>query len=145
MFQMLIAILILLIMIMVGCVSVVNKKVVRNRSSVVHLIWTAVFTTACYTGFILVSSKHYNLAVFMNGLHFLSVDWLVIYLMLFAAAYTRISPPSKLPRRIVGILAGLDSISFLINTYTHHMFDLKVATSDTMGRDYWDVQLSPFY
>ena len=145
MFQMLIAILILLIMIMVGCVSVVNKKVVRNRSSVVHLIWTAVFTTACYTGFILVPSKHYNLAVFMNGLHFLSVDWLVIYLMLFAAAYTRISPPSKLPRRIVGILAGLDSISFLINTYTHHMFDLKVATSDTMGRDYWDVQLSPLY
>lgn len=145
MFQMLVAVLVLLIIVMLGCVIIANKKVVRNRSSVVSLIWTAVFTTVCYTGFILVPSNHYKLAVFMNGLHYLSVVWLVVYLMLFAAAYTRISPSSRLPRRIVGILAGIDSISFVINTYTHHMFDLKVGTSDTLGRDYWDVQLSPLY
>ena len=143
MFQALVVLLILLTVVMIGCIGIINKSVVRNRRSVVHLIWTAVFTTVCYTGFILVPSDHYYLAVFMDGLYYLSTDWLVVYLLLFAADYTHISPPSRGPRRIIGFLAGVDSISFLINTFTHHMFDLQEAASDKLGLEYWDVQLYP--
>ena len=145
MFRTLVVMLILLTIIMICCIGTVSKRVVRNREYVLHLIWTAVFTTVCYTGFILVPSKYYHLAVFMDGLYFLSTDWLVVYLMLFAANYTQISPPSKWPRRMIGLLAGIDSISFLVNTFTHHMFDLKSVISDSLGMEYWDVQLHPLH
>ena len=79
----------------------------------------------------------------MDELYYLSTDWLVVYLMLFAAEYTRILPPSKTPRRIIGFLAGVDSISFLLNTFTHHMFDLQAVVSDKQGAWYWNVQLYP--
>lgn len=141
MFQTLVILLILLTIVMIGCVTLVNKRVVRNRSSVVHLIWTAVFTTICYTGFILVPSQYHRFAVFMGGLYFLSTDWLVVYLMLFTSAYTQKAPVSKIPRRIVGLLAGIDSISFLVNTFTNHMFDVEVAKADQLGIEYWDIQL----
>lgn len=143
MFQALVVLLILLTVVMIGCIAMINKSAVKNRRSVVHLIWTAVVTTVCYTGFILVPADHYYLAVFMDGLYYLSTDWLVVYLMLFAAEYTRISPPSKVPRRIIGFLAGVDSISFVINTFTHHMFDLQAVASDELGAWYWNVQLYP--
>ena len=141
MFQALVIMLILLTVIMIVCVSIVNKKAVRNRRSVVHLIWTAVFTAVCYTGFILIPSEHYRLATFMDGLYFLSTDWLVVYLMLFTAEYTGVRPLSKVPRCIVGFLAGVDSISFIVNTFTHHMFDLKAVADDKLGLEYWDIQL----
>ena len=141
MFQSLVVLLILLTVIMVVSVSVANKRAIRNRRSVVHLIWAAVFTTICYTGFILVPSDHNRLAAFMAGMYFLSTDWLVVYLMLFSADYTGLRPPSRVPRLIVGFLAGIDSISFVVNTFTHHMFDLQSAADDRLGLVYWDIQL----
>ncbi|MCH5271974.1 MAG: EAL domain-containing protein [Lachnospiraceae bacterium] len=143
MFRALVLLLIVLIISMIVCVSIVNKKLIKNRSHVVHLINMAIFTAACYTVFILVPFGYDTLATFMSGLYFLSTDWLVIYLMFFVAAYTHIQPPSKLPRRIIGILAGVDSISFLINTFTHHMFKLEAGSSDQTGISYWNIQLQP--
>lgn len=143
MFQALVILLILLTVVMIGCIAIISKSAVRNRRSVVHLIWTAVITTVCYIGFILVPANHYDMAVFMDGLYYLSTDWLVVYLMLFAADYTRISPSSRVPRRIVGFMAGVDSLSFLLNTFTHHMFDLQAVASDGSSPGYWDVQLYP--
>lgn len=145
MFRALVLLLVVLIISMIVCVSIVNKKLIKNRSHVVHLINMAIFTAACYTVFILVPSGYDTLATFMSGLYFLSTDWLVIYLMFFVAAYTHIQPPSKLPRRIIGILAGVDSVSFLINTFTHHMYELEAGSSDQSGIFYWNIQLQPLH
>lgn len=145
MIQTFIILLIALIVVMVVCIGIIGRRGVKNRRSVVHLIWTAVFTTVCYTGFLLVPSNHYRLAVFMDGLYFLSTDWLVVYLLLFATAYTQVLPLSKTSRRIIGSLAGVDSLSFIVNTYTNHMFDLQIVTADKLGIDYWDVQLHPLH
>lgn len=141
MFQSLVLLLILLIISMMICVRMVNKRLIRNRSHVVHLINMAIFTACCYTLFILVPFGQTALAAFMSGLYFLSTDWLVIYLMFFASAYTHIQPPSRLPRRIIGFLAGVDSLSFIVNTFTHHMFQLDVMTSDTLGVNYWKMEM----
>lgn len=141
MFYPLIILLIVLMISMVICVAIVNKSNVKDRSSVVHLIWTAVFTAGCYTGFILVPSGYNNWAYFVSGLYFLSTDWLVVYLILFATGYTHIQPPSKLPRRMIGALAGVDSISFIVNTFTHHMFNLEMKISNKLGVEYWEVQI----
>ena len=120
---------------------IAKKKIMTNQKHVVHLIWMAIFTTVCYTAFILVPSDYPTLATFAAGVYFLSTDWLVVYLMLFAAAYTQVSPPSKVPRIIIGMLAGVDSISFLINTFTCHMFELEAKVSKSMRIKYWFVLL----
>ena len=143
MFQALVSLLILLTAIMIISVGIAHKKAVQNRKHVIHLIWTAVFTAVCYTAFLLIPPKYYRLAMLMDGLYFLATDWLVVYLMLFAASYTQLMPPSKLPRIIVGFLAGVDSISFVINTFTEHMFSLELMTSEEMGGlTYWYVNLN---
>lgn len=142
MFQALVILLIFLIIMMIVCVRIANKRFIRNRENVVHLIWTAVFAAGCYTAFILVPSGYNTLATFASGLYFLSTDWLVVYLMLFAAGYTHVSPPSRLPRLIIGFLAGIDSISFVVNTFTHHMYSLESRTADNLKMEYWHVQLN---
>ena len=141
MFQALVGLLLVLIIAMIVCVVIVNKNVLKNRKNVVNLINMAIITAGCYTAFILVPSDHDAVAAFMSGLYFLTTDWLVIYLMFFAATYTHIQPPSKLPRRIIGLLAGVDSISFIVNTFTHHMYELKTDVSDKLGIEYWNIQL----
>lgn len=141
MFQALVGLLIVLIIAMIICVAIVNKNVIRNRDRVVQLINMAIITAGCYTAFILVPSSHGTLAAFLSGLYFLTTDWLVIYLMFFAAAYTHIQPPSILPRRMIGLLAGVDSISFIVNTFTRHMYELKTDVSNKLGIEYWNIQL----
>ena len=141
MLQSLVILLIILIIMMAVSLWIAKKKIMTNQKHVVHLIWMAIFTTVCYTAFILVPSDYPTLATFAAGVYFLSTDWLVVYLMLFAAAYTQVSPPSKVPRIIIGMLAGVDSISFLINTFTCHMFELEAKVSKSMRIKYWFVLL----
>lgn len=143
MFQTLVILLAFLILSMVVCAVLSGRKNVQNRRSVVHLIWTAIITSACYTAFILVPVKYYGLAMFLGGLYFLSTDWLVVYLLLFTVAYTRVEPPSRLPRRIIGLLAGLDSISLVVNTFTHHMFELEALADEKLKTNYWEIRLKP--
>lgn len=143
MLHVLVTALILLIILMIISVIVANRKMIKNREGVVHLIWTAIITACCYTVFILVPSGYDHLAALAAGLYFLSTDWLVVCLMVFAAGYTNVRPPSKLPRYIICFLAIVDSVSFIFNTFTHHMFDLKRMTDVGMG--YWNIQLKPLH
>lgn len=146
MFWLLVILLILLILVMVACVMISGKKEEKNQREVVHLIWAAVITAVCYTVFILVPSGYYRLAVFMDGLYFLSTDWLVVNLMLFTVSYTGVEPPSKLPRNMIVFLALVDSLSFIVNTFTCHMFDLKAEMIGKLGNNYWNIQLkTPHY
>ena len=145
MFQPLIICLILLTIIMIVCVTIAKRKGISNRSSVVPLIWTAIITSIIYTGFALVPSGQYRLAVFLYSLYFLSTDWLAICLMVFAVAYTRVPPPSKWWRGTIFFLAGADSVSYLVNTYTNHMLDLELIPSYMPGREYWHLQLYPLH
>lgn len=143
MLQVLVIALIVLIILMISSVIVANRKLIKNREGVVHLIWTAIITACGYTVFILVPSSYDQLAALTAGLYFLSTDWLVVCLMTFAAGYTHVQPPSKLPRHIICFLAVVDSVSFVVNTFTHHMFDMKRMSDAGMG--YWNIQLKPLH
>lgn len=145
MLQALAAILIILIIAMIVCVLIVNKKKIKNSKTILQLITMAIFTSGCYTTFILLPFDHETLATFVGGLYYLSTDWLAIYLMFFAADYTQIQPPSKMPRRVVGFIAGIDSISFVVNTFTHHMFDLDIGIVEDLGLEYWKMQFTSLY
>ncbi len=140
MVQILVILLILLILSMVVCVVVFGRRQGKSRPGVMQLIWTAIFTAICYTAFILVPAEHYRLAVFMDSLYFLSTDWLAVCLLFFATAYTEVEPSSRLPRYMIILFAAAESVSFAVNTFTLHMFELKAETAGKLGINYWDIQ-----
>lgn len=145
MLQLLAAVLILLMIAMIVCVLIVNKKKIKNSKTILQLIIMAIFTSGCYTAFILIPFSQETLATFMAGLYYLSTDWLAIYLMFFAADYTQIQPPSRMPRRVVGFIAGVDSISYVVNTLTHHMFDLDIDIVEDLGLEYWQMRFTSLH
>ena len=99
----------------------------------------------CYTAFILVPTGQYRLAVFVEGLYLLSTDWLIVNLLLFVVAYTKEEPLSGMSMCIVGLLAGLDSVSFIINTFTLHMFSLEAGVAEELESGYWIIRLKPLH
>lgn len=143
MFQGLVFLLTALTVTMIACVGSLHKQRVKNRREVVHLIGTAILTTVCYTAFILVSPRRQGLAVFLSSVYFVLLDWLAVRLMLFAASYTQILLRCGLPRRVVGFLAGADSVSLLLNTITRHMYDLQAHEPGWWGKSYWVFQIKP--
>lgn len=145
MFLVLLFLLLALISLMLVCVSFINRSHIKNRGRVVQLILMATFTVSCYMFFVLVPPEYAALAVFASGLYFLSTGWLVVFLMLFAADYTNIRPLSRAPRCVIGALACADSLSFLVNTFTHHMFEVESKMAEDFLTQYWKVQLKRPY
>ena len=141
MFQLLVATYIILIIAMIACIGIIQKDNTRDRKSMIWLIGMAVFTAAGYTTSVLIPANHPYFAVFMNGVYFIGTDWLAISLILFVAEYTRIHPPTRLPRLILGILAGADTVSLAVNTFTRHVFTMERGSRN--WGEYWQVQYKP--
>ena len=141
MFHALVATYFILIIAMIACIGVICKYNTKNRKRMVWLIGMAIFTAAGYTASILIPASHPYLAVFMNGLYFIGTDWLAIALILFVADYTRLHPPTRLPRLLLASLAGIDSISLVVNTFTRHVFTMQRGTMS--WAEYWQVQYRP--
>ena len=145
MFLGLIAVYIILIVALIACIVIVNKSNVNtaNRKNIVRLIGVGVPTAACYIASILIPLSHPTLAAFLAGLYYLGTDWLALALMLFVADYAHIHPKSAAPRRLLYTLAAIDSVSFVINTFTFHLFSLSSA--ELFGTRFWRVSFKPVY
>ena len=137
MFHALIVAYIVLILAMVACIRIISKGNLKNRKNIVRLIGMGILTAMCYTAFILVPSDKPGLAVFMNGLYYIGTDWSALALMIFIADYTRLHPPTKWPKGILMAIAGIDSISLIVNTFTRHVFDVQYARVSWAG--YWKL------
>lgn len=118
-------------------VAAVLKSNNQYRFQIANPVVIGIYSIFFYCLFLLVDDKHHGLAVFFDSLYFIGTDWMSFYVFIFAIAYTEVWLSYKKPILITGcILCGLDSINLLINNFTHHMFDLYLAT-DSMGYFYW--------
>ena len=131
----------ILIAAMCVCLRIVLKDTATNRRSMVWLIGVAIFTATSYTASMLIPPNLPALAVFMNGLYFAGTDWLAVVLIYFVSHYTRIHIPSNMPKRILTVLASIDSISLIVNTFTRHVFTMEPASLS--WAQYWHVQYKP--
>ena len=137
MFQIFVAINVILIIAMIACVRILRKSNARSRIGMIRLFSMAIVTAASYTLSILVPESYPTAAVLMSGLYFIGTDWLVIALIFFMSDYTRIHLPSKLPRAILVTLAAVDSLSFAVNPWTGHVFTM---TRETLSwANYWQI------
>ena len=138
MFQVLVAIYILLIAAMIACVRIIMKDTTRNRESMIRLIGTAIFTATSYTISILIPADLPRLAIFMNGLYFIGTDWLAMILMIFVAYYTRSFLPTRMPRKLLIGIVVADTVSLIVNTFTQHVFTMTRGALSWV--EYWQVQ-----
>ena len=145
MFQALIAEYMILIVALIICIAIVRKGNVNDehRVRIVTLIGLGIPTAASYAASILVPQSMPALAAFLSGLYYMGTDWLALALMMFVAEFTHIHPRSALPRRLLYTLAGIDSISFVINTFTGHMFTMYIG--NVFGAEHWQVRFNTPY
>ena len=122
---------------MVACIGIISKGSVKYRGNIIRLIGMGIFTAMCYTVFVLIPSDWPRLATFMNGLYCIGTDWLALVLMVFVADYTRVHPSTKWPKVILIGCAGIDSVSLVVNTFTHHIFSVEYDVVSWAG--YWKV------
>ena len=140
MFQVLTSVYIVLIIAMVVCMRIIRKQGGTNLQSLSWMIGMGIFTATGYTLSILVPGGYEALAVFFNGVYFIGTDWLAISLIHFVADYTKIHPPTKQPKWLLNIVAVIDSISLIVNTFTRHVFTME-RTASSWG-EYWQIEYS---
>ena len=143
MFQALVGAYLILIISMIVCIRIVKQSSLRNRQSIIHLISVAILTAGSYAAFIVVPANYPRLATFLNGLYFIGTDWLAIVLIVFVAKYTRIHPPTRWARNGLYLFAALDSVSLIVNTFTHHLFDVRAEAMD--WGNCWQLMFKPLY
>ncbi|MCM1537782.1 MAG: EAL domain-containing protein [bacterium] len=93
--------------------------------SIRFLFAAAIITIVGYV--VAVTSPNQGLATLAHGLYFAFTDWLVIALMLYAEKYTEIAPKSPVFRIVIYAAASLDTVSMIVNTFTHHIFTAERA------------------
>ena len=143
MFQILVATYVILIVAMVACMRVLLKDHAGSRKSLVRLVSMAIFTVASYTVSILIPTGYPRLAVFAHGLYLSGTDWLALTLMLFIADYTQIRLRTRMPRKLLYVLAGIDSLSFVVNTFTNHAFTVQRVA--LRWAEHWQIQYQPLH
>ncbi len=126
----------------VGAVGI-NKYEHAVRRSIQYLFISAVLTIMCNA--LAVVAVNERMATLFHGLYFAATDWLVIVLLHYAGRYTdakNISLPAKL---LIYGGALADTVSMVVNTYTHHVFRSVETVMDGGEVCYQVIPLVPAY
>lgn len=103
----------------VGAVSI-NKYEHAVRRSIQYLFISAVLTIMCNA--LAVVAVNERMATLFHGLYFAATDWLVIVLLYYAGRYTDVKNISLPAKMLIYGGALADTVSMVVNTYTHHVF-----------------------
>ena len=80
----------------------------------------------------MVPVSNIHLAVFLTGMHYIAIDWMIYNMTNYIMAYTDSKLITSMPRYIVRGLLVLDSLSILINNFTYHVFTMDIVFSGRM-------------
>ena len=127
----------------VSCVEAGKKK---NRLSlpVIKVTMAGAVTTLFYALFLMVPVSNIHLAVFLTGMHYIAIDWMIYNMTNYIMAYTDSKLITSMPRYIVRGLLVLDSLSILINNFTYHVFTMDIVFSESTGEFYFASQAGSF-
>ena len=86
-----------------------------------QLLFSAAALTVMFNAIAVVAPNE-TVATLFYGLYFASADWLVLALLDFTKLYTDSKDGTKLFKWFVGLLAVVDTVSMVVNEFTHHVF-----------------------
>ncbi len=100
------------------------KKCHSEMAKVIaRLLSVALITVVAQICFIVTGNKTFALVI--QGLYYASIDWLLIALIHYIQLYTEVFNENKVVRFIVTFFALAETISFIINIFTNHIFEIK--------------------
>lgn len=131
-----------ILLVLVLVVSIVKAAKSRSRMAgpVIRVIFAGAVMALFYAVYLIVSTGGRQAACFVLGLYYLSVGWLTYCLTDYAMEYTEVRLVTKAPRFILFALVVLDTISFLVNNFTGHVFSMIQIYDDSIGKYYWTSQ-----
>ncbi len=126
-----------------SCVEA-GKKKSRLSLPVIKVTMAGAVTTFIYALFLMVPTRNIHLAVFLMGMHYIAIDWMIYHMTNYVMVYTDSKLITSMPRYIVSGLLVLDSLSILINNFTYHVFTMDVVFGESTGKFYLASQAKPF-
>lgn len=127
----------------VSCVEA-GKKKSRLSLPVLKVTMVGAVATFFYALFLMVPITNIHLAVFLTGMHYIAIDWMLYYMTDYVMVYTDSKLITSKPRYIIRGLLVLDSLSILINNFACHVFTMDVVFSEGTGEFYLASQIKPF-
>lgn len=136
----------LLVIALFGMIFYTERYSSKYRKRLIMPITIGIVAIIFYSAF-LMSSDYFG-ALVLDELYFICTDWMALTMLAFTIEYTNTFLFNRKTGRIVQItlLAGVfvDTASLLINTYTHHSFDISWEVGNS-GQYYWSLSMTPLH
>lgn len=122
-------------------------RALRKKNPLAKALWHLVIavTVTVFFGAIPVFAPTEETALFFQCVHYISTEWLLIFLLLFMERYTEDVWSRKSAKVIVYTLVVLDSVSILLNGAFHHVVVCKSVDMGKNGMQYIFTTVSPWY
>ena len=120
-------------------IGMILLKKVKNAvtPSIRYLFAMAAITIVSYVTAVVVQDQ--RAATLAYGLYFAFTDWLVIVLLLYAEKYTEIVRKNRVGKILTYAGALLDTVSMVVNVFTHHVFKVEQTELLIGGESYFAV------
>lgn len=125
----LLLLLLLLIIPIIVCIKYASKVKNDVASSIVRCLIFVIITI--FTNGLLAFSTNEQFSYLMGGMYLFSFDMVLIYILQYSQQYTQVFSEVSPLRTGCFVIAYLDGMSLLLNTFFHHIFTLKKM--DYMG------------
>lgn len=129
------AAIVLIIIMLCECSYLTFKSKSQYKQSLIAVYICGAITLTAYFGFTL--SKDRVVAMIYDALYFLCIDWLVFSMLVFIQNYTESYKKNNLANKLICVVAVLDSISLITNTFTEHSFSLSLISSEESDNIAW--------
>lgn len=127
---------------MVLLLAMISRTKTEHKKPLMAPIFVAVIALASYTLFLL--SRHHFAAVVFNGIYYICTDWLTFTLFVFFSDNIDAVKNREKIAKVFFILAVLDSVNLIVNTFTRHSFDL-IRSVTSGGMKFWGLDFTPFH
>lgn len=122
------------------CIRYVMKSQATIKDTIVRPMYAGVIAVIFYTLFVNAPTRHS--ALLFDGLYFVMTDWLALFMFFFIMDF--VNYRKRRLDFVWYILAGIDSISLVVNTWTEHTFTLDL-TELPNGTFYWGCTFTPLH
>ncbi|MBQ0051297.1 MAG: EAL domain-containing protein [Treponema sp.] len=118
------------------------KSKIEKKRFVIFPISIGLISTVSYEFFLM--SDYYLTALIFNNIFRICIVWLDFAMLQFAAYFAANMPRRRRTDGVLVVLVFIDSISMIVNIFTHHSYDIVQCFTNN-AESYWGMQTKPFY
>lgn len=135
------------IFILLAIMNYLGTRALRKKNPLAKALKQLIIvdTATVALGVLAVFMPTENTALFLQCLHYISTEWLLIFLLRFMEKYTEDVWSKKSAKIIIYSLAVINSVSLLLNSVFHHVVTVRYVDLGNGDMHYAFATLSPWY